>query len=324
MPLSATLLKALAALALLALHGAASAADVYPSKPITIINPWAAGGPAELLIRPIAEQLQRRLGQPVIVDSRGGANGTIGATVVARAAPDGYTLLSGHAGPIVISPALPQKPPYDPVKDFAPITQLVSGPTVLVVRSDAPYKTLAQLLAYAKANPGKVSYGSVGIGSTTHLAGATLAHLTGTELTHIPYRGSSPINTDLLGGQIVAAFVNVAGVLPLIKDGKLRPLAVSTTRRSAVLAGVPTVAETVPGFEINSWYGLLAPAGTPPAIIDRLYKESTAILKTPEMMARLRDFGLEPEGTTPQVFAAKIKADLLLWQAAVKAADIKE
>jgi tripartite-type tricarboxylate transporter receptor subunit TctC len=143
-------------------------------------------------------------------------------------------------------------------------------------------------------------------------------------MTHIPYRGSAPINTDLLGGQIVTAFVNVAGVLPLIKSGQLRPLAVSTTRRSAALADVPTVAETLPGFEINSWYGLMAPAGTPPAIVERLHKEVTAILKTPEMVARLHDFGLEPEGTTPAAFAAKIKADLLLWQAAVKAADIKE
>ena len=318
-------LRRCAAALLIGLASAASfAADAWPSKPITIINPWTAGGPAELVIRAVAEPLQQRLGQTVIVDSRGGANGTIGAAAVARAAPDGYTLLSGHVGPIVIAPALPQKPPYDSVKDFVPITQLVSGATVLVVRSDSPHTTLAALMAWAKANPGKLTYGSVGIGSTTHLAGATLARMTGTELTHIPYKGSAPINTDLLGGQIVTAFVNVAGVLPLIQSGKLRPLAVSTTRRTSVLADVPAVAETLPGFEVNSWYGLMAPAGTPAAIVERLHKEVAAILETPAIVAKLREYGLEPEGTTPAAFATKIKADLLWWQAAVKAADIKE
>lgn len=313
----------LAVLALVFGTGLARGAE-YPTKPITIINPWAAGGPAELMIRTIADKLQQRLGQVVLIDSRGGANGTIGAAAVARAAPDGYTLLSGHVGPMVIAPALPQKPPYDTLRDFAPITQLVSGPTVLVMRGDSPIKSLGALIAYAKANPGKVTYGSVGIGSTTHLAGAMLSQMTGTEMTHIPYRGSSPINTDLLGGQIMMAFVNVAGVMPLIKDGRMIPLAVSSLQRAAALPNVPTVAETLKGFEVNSWYGLLAPAKTPKPIIDRLQREVTAVLKMPDVSAKLQEFGLEPEGSSSAAFAEKIKVDLVRWQAAVKLADIKE
>jgi len=312
------------AFSLLSAGTLAFAQDAYPSRPVMIINPWTAGGPAEAIIRPIAEKLTQRMGQNFVVDNRGGANGTIGATAVARAKADGYTLLFSHVGPIAISPSLPNKPPYDSVKDFAPITQISSGPTALVVRADFPAKTLADLTNYAKKNPGKVSYGSVGIGSTTHLAGATLAQMTGTDMIHIPYKGSSQINTDLLGGQITSAFVNVAGVISLIQDGKLRPLAVSTTRRAAVLPDVPAVAETLPGFEVNSWFGLMAPAGTPPAIVSKLHAEVVQILKMPDIALRMKDNGLDPEGTTPEAYAAKIKGDITRWAASIKAADIKE
>jgi tripartite-type tricarboxylate transporter receptor subunit TctC len=300
------------------------AAEPYPVRPVLVINPWAAGGPAEAIIRPIAEKLSQRLGQPFVVDSRGGANGTIGANMVARARPDGYTLLFSHVGPIAISPAMPTKLPYDPVKDFAPITQIVSGPTVLVVRADFPARNLAEFLAYAKANPGKLAYGSVGIGSSTHMAGVVLAQMIGTEMVHIPYKGSAPINTDLLGGQIQTAFVNVAGVMGLIQDGRLRAIAVSTTRRAAALPGIPAVAEVLPGFEINSWYGLMAPAGTPPEIVRKLQSEVAEILKMPDIVSRLKDNGLDPEGTTPEAYAAKIRSDLTRWAAAVKAANITE
>jgi tripartite-type tricarboxylate transporter receptor subunit TctC len=304
--------------------GPAHAQDSYPSRPVIVINPWAPGGPAEAIIRPIAEKLSQRLGQQFVIENRAGANGTIGAAVVARARPDGYTLLFSHVGPIAISPVLPNKPPYDPVKDFAPITQIASGPTVLVVRPDFPAKTLAEYIEYAKKNPGKVSYGSVGPGSTTHLAGATLAHMVGADMVHVPYKGSAPINTDILGGQITSGFVNVAGVIGLIQAGRLRPLAVSTTRRAGVLPDVPTVAETLPGFEVNSWYGLMAPAGTPPAIVNKLQHEVAEILKQPDIAARMRENGLDPEGTTPEEYAAKIRSDLVRWAASVKAAGLKE
>jgi len=194
---------------------------------------------------------------------------------------------------------------------------------VLVVRADFPAKTLKEFLDYVKANPGKVSYGSVGPGSTTHIAGATVARMVGSEMIHVPYKGSAPINTDLMGGTISSAFVNIAGAMPLIKDGRLRALATTTLKRPAVFPNLPTVHELLPGFEINSWYGLLAPAGTPPEIVDKLQKEVAAILKLPEVSQRMVVNGNDPEGTTPKEFGDKIKADITRWAAAIKAANVK-
>lgn len=317
-----TLVK-LAAISAVFASGLAQAQANYPSRTVVIVNPWTAGGPAEALIRPIAERLSQRLGQPFVIETRAGANGTIGSNLVARAKPDGYTLLFGHAGPIAISPGMPQKPPYDTLKDFAPITQVASGATVLVVRADFQAKTLKEFIDYAKANPGKVSYGSVGPGSTTHIAGATLARMVGTEMIHVPYKGSAPINTDLMGGAITSAFVNIAGAMPLIKDGRLRALATTTLKRPAVFPDLPTVHELLPGFEINSWYGLLAPAGTPPEIVNKLQKEVAEILKQPEVSQRMITNGNDPEGTSPQEFTDKIKADLTRWADAIRAANIQ-
>ena len=304
--------------------GQTMAADPYPIRSVMIINPWAAGGPSDAIIRPIAQQLAARLGQPFLIDNQAGANGTIGATAVARAKADGYTLLFAHVNPIAISPVMPQKPAYDPVKDFAPITLIASGPSVLVVRSDFAAKTVAELIAYAKAKPGAVSYGSVGVGSNTHLAGSTLAHLGQVDMVHVPYRGSALIQTDLLGGQITTAFVNLGGALGMIKEGKLRALAVSTSRRSSALPQVPTVAETLSGFEVNGWYGLMAPANTPADIVQRLNTEVVDILKSPDIASQLKDAGMEPEPTTPQAFATMLNAELVRWAAAVKNANIKE
>jgi tripartite-type tricarboxylate transporter receptor subunit TctC len=317
-----TTLFKLAALGAVFASGLAQAQANYPSRTVVIVNPWAAAGPAEALLRPIAERLTQRLGQPFVIETKAGANGTIGSNFVARAKPDGYTLLFGHAGPIAISPGMAQKPPYDTMKDFAPITQVSSGATVLVVRADFQAKTLKEFMDYAKANPGKVSYGSVGPGSTTHIAGATLARMLGTEMIHVPYKGSAPINTDLIGGAITSAFVNIAGAMPLIKEGRLRALATTTLKRPAVFPDLPTVHEVLPGFEINSWYGLLAPAGTPPEIVDRLHKEVAEILKQPDISERMITNGNDPEGTTPQEFSAKIKADLVRWADAIRAANV--
>ncbi|MEN9774585.1 MAG: hypothetical protein RL322_1655 [Pseudomonadota bacterium] len=303
--------------------GLAQAQGAYPNRTVVIVNPWTAGGPAEALIRPIAERLTQRLGQTFVIETKSGANGTIGSNFVARAKPDGHTLLFGHVGPLAISPGMAQKPPYDSVKDFAPITQVASGATVLVVRADFPAKTLKEFLDYVKAQPGKVSYGSVGPGSTTHIAGATVARMVGSEMIHVPYKGSAPINTDLMGGTISSAFVNIAGAMPLIKDGRLRALATTTLKRPAVFPDLPTVHELLPGFEINSWYGLLAPAGTPPEIIDRLHKEVAAILKLPEVSQRMVVNGNDPEGTTPKEFGDKIKGDIARWATAIKAANVK-
>jgi len=312
----------IAAISAVLASGLAQGQSNYPNRTVVIVNPWTAGGPAEALIRPIAERLSQRLGQPFVIETKAGANGTIGSNFVARAKPDGYTLLFGHVGPIAISPGMAQKPPYDTLKDFAPITQVASGATVLVVRADFQAKTLKAYLDYAKANPGKVSYGSVGPGSTTHIAGATVARMIGTETVHVPYKGSAPINTDLLGGAITSAFVNIAGAMPLIKEGRLRALATTTLKRPAVFPDLPTVHELLPNFEINSWYGLLAPAGTPPEIVNMLYSEVAAILRLPEVSERMITNGNDPEGTTPQQFADKIRADLARWADAIRAASV--
>jgi tripartite-type tricarboxylate transporter receptor subunit TctC len=312
----------IAAISAVLASGLAQGQSNYPNRTVVIVNPWTAGGPAEALIRPIAERLSQRLGQPFVIETKAGANGTIGSNFVARAKPDGYTLLFGHVGPIAISPGMAQKPPYDTLKDFAPITQVASGATVLVVRADFQAKTLKAYLDYAKANPGKVSYGSVGPGSTTHIAGATVARMIGTEMVHVPYKGSAPINTDLLGGAITSAFVNIAGAMPLIKEGRLRALATTTLKRPAVFPDLPTVHELLPNFEINSWYGLLAPAGTPPEIVNMLYSEVAAILRLPEVSERMITNGNDPEGTTPQQFADKIRADLARWADAIRAASV--
>ena len=304
--------------------GLAMAADPYPTKNVTIVNPWAAGGPSDAIIRPIAQQLSARLGQAVIVENRAGATGTIGAAAVAKATPDGHTLFFAHVNPIAISPSLPQKLPYDPIKDFAPITLISSGPAVLVVRSDFPAKNLAEFIAYARANPGKVSSGSVGIGSNTHLAGSLLGHMSKTDMLHVPYKGSATIQTDILGGSLTTGFVTLSGAQGLIQDGRMRALAVSTAKRSSVLPDVPAVAEMLPGFEISGWYGLMAPANTPPEVIRRLNAEVTSILRTPEMSTRLRDGGMESSPTTPEAFGEYIKAELVRWVNAIKVANIKE
>ena len=210
-------------------------AQSYPNKPIKVINPWTAGGPADIVARPILNKLSERLGQAVVMENKAGANGVIGSAYVAKAAPDGYTLLFSHVGPIAISPSMQKDMPYNSITDFEPITQVVSAPTVLLVRSDFPVKNFDELIALIKSKPGKLSYGSVGLGSTTHLAGEMLHLFGGLELLHIPYKGAAPVITDLLGGQIDMAFINISGAISYIDSGKLKGLAVTTLKRSTLL-----------------------------------------------------------------------------------------
>jgi tripartite-type tricarboxylate transporter receptor subunit TctC len=302
---------------------AAGSAETWPSKAIHVVNPWPPGGPADIVARPIMEKLSDALGQPIVLDNKPGANGTIGCNFVAKAAPDGYTLLFSHVGPIAISPAIQPEMPYDPVKDLVAITQFVSGPTVLVVRPDVPVKSVPELIDYAKKHPGKLTYGSVGQGSTTHLAGEMLHMMAGIDIVHVPYKGAAPVITDLLGGQIDMSFINISGALPYMQAGKLRGLAVTTLKRSSVLPDLPTVSETLPGFEVNSWYGFMAPAGTPKPIVERLYTEVAKILKMPDIVDRLKASGLDPEGTTPEQHEAKIKEDLVRWAKLVQATGVK-
>jgi tripartite-type tricarboxylate transporter receptor subunit TctC len=295
----------------------------WPNRPIRLINPWTPGGPADTVARPLANKVSEALGQPMVMENRAGANGTIGATHVARSAPDGYTLFFSHVGPIAISPNFASGLQFDPVRDFAPITQLVSGPIVLVVRPDVPANNVPELLDLAKRNPGQISYGSVGPASTTHLAGEMLAMMGKVELLHIPYQGAAPVVTDLLGGRIHFAFLNFSGALAQMQAGKLRAIAVSTERRSTKLPDLPTVAETLPGFEVNSWYGVMAPAGTPRPIVDRLYREFAAALRVPEIAAGLEAQGFGIEATTPDQYAQKIRDDLKRWGELQRATGIR-
>jgi tripartite-type tricarboxylate transporter receptor subunit TctC len=309
--------------AVIGLARGALAQQNWPSRPIRLINPWTPGGPADLVGRPLAQRLSETLGQPVVMENRPGANGTIGANLVARAAPDGYTLFFSHVGPIAISPNFSASVPYDPIADFAPVSQLVSGPIVLVVRPDVPARSVPELLALARANPGQISYGSVGPASTTHLAGEMLAMMGQVQLLHVPYQGAAPVVTDLLGGRIHFGFLNFSGAQAQMEAGKLRAIAVSTDKRVPALSELPTVAETLPGFEVNSWYGIMAPAGTPGVIIDRLYREIAAAMRRPEITEPLQAQGFGIEATTPAQYAQKIRDDLQRWGDLARTTGIK-
>lgn len=316
----ARILLSLAALALCA----AASAQSYPTKPIKVISPWSPGGPAEALARMVTGKMAEGLGQPIVIESKPGANGEIGTAYVAGAAPDGYTILLSHLGPTAISPALKRSLPYDPLKGFEPISQVVAGPTLLVVRNDLPVKSVQELVDYAKANPGKLAYGSVGVGSTTHLAGEMLNMTAGIETIHVPYKGSTPILGDLMGGRLAFAFVGISGSLGQARAGQIRAIAISTLKRSPSAPDIPAVAETLPGFELNSWYGMMAPAGTPKPVVARLNAELVKALKMPDVVAWMQKFGLDPAPTTPEEHAAYIKAEIAKWTKIVKAANIKQ
>ena len=310
-------LGALVALGGLLAAGATLAAG-YPDKPITVINPWTSGGPADTVARPVLQKLSERLGQPIIMENKSGANGVIGCAFVARAAPDGYTLLFSHVGPITISPAVQKDMPYDSVRDFKPITQIVSAPTVLLVRPSLPIHNLKELVEYARANPGKLSYGSVGPGSTTHLAGEILSTMADIKLLHVPYKGAAPVVNDMLGGSIDMSFLNIAGAISYVKSGQLRAIGVTTLKRSPLLPDLPAIAESYPGFEVNSWYGMMAPAKTPDDIVEMLQKQVAEIIRSPDIVELFARNGLTPEGTTPAQYALQIKTDLARWRNVVQ------
>ena len=313
-----------AALCIAALGFTAGAhAQTYPTKPVKLINPWTPAGPAELLARQIGTKLQESLGQPFIIESKPGANGTIGSTFVAKAPADGYTILFSHVGPMAIHPAVVDKMPYDTLKDFEPITQVAAGALVFLVRNDIPAKNVRELIAYAKANPGKLSCGSVGPASTSHLACEQLNMLGGVSTVHVPYKGSAPVVTDMLGGTIAISFLNIAGVKPQIDAGQIRAIGVSTLKRSAVLPDLPAMSEVLPGFEVNSWYGMMAPAGTPKPIVSLLQRETAKILKAPDVQERLKALGLEPVGSTPEEHAKQLRSDLERWAKLAKAVQLK-
>ncbi|VTU16164.1 Bug family tripartite tricarboxylate transporter substrate binding protein [Variovorax sp. RA8] len=292
--------------------------DTYPDRVIKLINPWTPGGPGETVGRPIADILTKAWKQPVILDHRPGANAVIGSAIVARSAPDGYTLLLGQTGPNTISPSIGKGTPYDPIKDFAPITQVTSAALVLAVRADLPIHNIADLITYAKAHPTALSFGSVGAGSTTHLAGEMLKAAGSFQMTHVPYKGAGPVMNDLLGGQISMTFLNIAGIVPHMSSGRIRPIAVTTLKRSPQMSDVPAIAETLPGVEMVSWYALLAPGGTPPAIVDKIYRAVVEGLRQPEVAAIYRAAGQELELSTPAQFEQRIKSEIAKFAKLVK------
>jgi tripartite-type tricarboxylate transporter receptor subunit TctC len=296
------------------------AADTFPSKIITIVVPFSAGGTTDILSRITATGLGAELGQSVIADNRPGAGGNIGAALAAKAAPDGYTLFMGTVGTHAINQALYKKLPYDPVKDFAPLSRVATVPNLLVAHPSQPFKTVKELIAYAKAHPGKVTFGSPGAGSSPHVSGELFASMTGTDLQHVPYKGSAPAMTDLLGNQIAVMFDNMPSAIQHVRSGKLRPIAVTTAKRSPELPDIPTIAEAgVPGYEATSWFGLFAPAATPKPVLERLHAALMKVLNDPQVKKKIAEQGGDPVAETPAQFAAFIQAESAKWGKVVKA-----
>jgi tripartite-type tricarboxylate transporter receptor subunit TctC len=286
--------------------------------------PFTPGGVADNSARAIADPLGAQLGQPVLVENRPGASGNIGTQTVAQAAPDGYTLLLGFDGTMVINPHVFAKIPFDTLKDFAPVTKLGDATLILVAHPSVPARNLAELVALAKAKPGPFAYGTSGTGGTPHLAGELLRQRTGIELEHIPYKGGGQAITDVVGGQIPLVFTAIATAQQYVKAGRLVALGVPSARRSGALPEVPTFMESgVPGFDVSSWVGIFAPAKTPRPAIDKLRKEIDAVLRTPLARERYAALGIEPVGNTPEEFGAQVRADLARWEKVVKAANLR-
>jgi tripartite-type tricarboxylate transporter receptor subunit TctC len=288
-------------------------AQDWPSKPVTIIVPFVAGGTTDIVARILAQALSERLHQSVVVENVGGAGGTLGAGNAARAPADGYTIFMATVAH-TMAPGIYKKLSYDFEKDFDPITIAASVPNILIVNPSLPTKNVAELIAYIKANPGKVNYGSAGVGSTEHMSGALFRSLAGLDIVHVPYRGGAPMLADLVAGHIQMSIETSGAATPFIRGGQVRALAVSPAKRSALFPDLPTLAETgLAGYDVTTWYGVLVPKGTPPAIRAKLYSEIAEILKEPAIVARLREIGAEPGGVTPEQFAAFIRAETEKW-----------
>src|SRR5687767_268135 len=295
----------------------------YPVKPIRLVAPSSTGGGIDALARIIANS-PHGLGQPIVVENRGGANGIIGTEIVAKAAPDGYTLLLGFTGAIAVNPGLYPKLPYDPVRDLAPITQVSASPPLIVVHPSVPARSLKELVKLDRARPGQLTYGTGGIGTGGHLTMEMFNLAAGTRVLHVPYKGVGPALSDVIAGQITLMVSSPISSAPHVQAGRLRGLAVAGRKRQAVLPDVPTVIESGwPGFESTSWFGVLAPAGTPPAVVARLHKEITGQLRRPEVREQITRTSADVVGDTPEEFAAYIKTEIVKWAKVVKAANIK-
>ncbi len=315
--------RVIALFAALVLSGGADAQN-YPTRPVRFIAPFAAGGALDTLTRTIAARMQDSWGQPVLVENRTGAGGNIGADLVAKAAPDGYTLVMGTIATHAINVSLYSAMPYDAVRDFAPVTIAASINNSLSVHPSVPAKNVAELIAYAKANPGKLTFGSAGNGTSQHLAGELFKTMAGVDMVHIPYKGGAPAMVDLLAGQISMTFGDIPTALPHIRAGKLRSLAVTGAKRSPLLPDVPTIAEQgLPGFDVSAWFGVFTTAGTPRPVVDRLNAEIVRILNLPDVREKLLGIGMEPVTNSPDQFAAYVQSEIAKWAQVVKASGAK-
>jgi tripartite-type tricarboxylate transporter receptor subunit TctC len=317
-------MKRIAASLLLALAAPVALAQAWPAKPVRIVNAFAPGGPSDLVSRAVGEKLQAIWGQPVVVDARPGADGIIGMEHAAKSAPDGYTLVTVPVGNAVILPNLRSKLAYDINKDFMPITLLATVQNVLVVGPNVPASNLKELMAYAKANPGKLSFASPGAGSSPHVAGEMLKSATGMDMIHIPYKGTGPALNDVMGGQVTMFFSQMSSALPLVKQGKLKAIGVASLRRHPAATDIPTIAEQdQPGFEAMAWYALFAPAGTPVDIVNKVAADASKVLQMQDVKDKLSALGADPVGGTPEEFAQRLKNENARWGAAIRKAGIK-
>jgi len=296
-------------------------AQAYPNKPIRLVVTFPTGGAPDILARLFSEKAQ--LGQPVVIDNKPGAGGNIGSDIVAKSAGDGHTIVMGTVGTHSINGALYEKMPYDMVKNFTPISLIASAPNLLVVNNDVPVKTVTELIAYMKANPNKLSYASPGIGTSVHMSGELFKSMTGTSMTHVPYKGRQFYVPDLLGGSVQLVFDNMPSALPLAKEGKIRAIAQTTAKRSAAAPDVPTVAETLPGFEAITWFAMFAPANTPKPVIDRLNAEVLRVFKLPEVAERIKTLGLEAVLSSPDELAKYQATEIVKWAKVVKESGAK-
>jgi tripartite-type tricarboxylate transporter receptor subunit TctC len=300
------------------------AQDHYPAKQITLVCPYAAGGNADLRSRQISRFLAEAFKQPVIVDNRAGAGGNIGTDIVAKAKPDGYTIGMGNFAPLAVNPAMFEKMSFDPARDITPICLIEKGPLILMVRPDSPFKSVREIVAFAKANPGKLTFASGGLGGSHHLSGELFQQIAGISMTHIPYKGGAPATTDLMGGQVNMMFEQMYAAAPNIRAGKLRALAITSKVRSPLFPDVPTMQEAgVPGFEVQNWQGLVGPAHLPPAIVKVLNETCNAALKDPKLREQMLAQGNEIGGGSPEQFAALIQSEAARWSRVVRQGHIR-
>ena len=302
---------------------AQDAAGPYPSRPIRLIAPSSAGGPVDVIARIVALGLSERLGQQIVIDNRAGAAGLIGAELVAKSAPDGYTLLFGFSGPLAIVPNLNDATPYDTLTDFAPVTLAASAPYVLLVHPGVPAKSVKELVALAKSQPGKLNYASGGTGTGIHMAGELFNLAAGVQVQHVPYKGAAPAQTALMAGEVAMMFNGLSPALSFVKSGKLRALAVGGTKRTSLLPDVPTVAEYGYDFHTTGWYGILAPKGTPRTIVNKLRGETVRALALPEVKDKLTALAVEGIGSTPEEFSALLREEMVKWAKVINAAGLK-